>query len=298
MKIIVLGSAAGGGFPQWNCRCPTCQLARAGDPRVQPRTQAGIAVSADGESWLLVNASPDLRQQIISTPELHPRHGLRHSPIGAVLLTNGDLDAIAGLLTLRERQPFLLYGTKAALDVLDGNTVFNVLSDLVERRDFTFGKVFEAVPGLQVEAFTVPGKVPLYLEGSDPVLAEEGENVIGLEITAGGKRLVFIANCARVSDAVRKRTKGADLLMFDGTTFTDDEMPSLGLSQKTAARMGHLAMSGEGGSMAALADVDAGRRLFIHINNSNPALVDGSPERQAVEVAGWQLAHDGMRIEL
>jgi pyrroloquinoline quinone biosynthesis protein B len=298
VKIIVLGSAAGGGFPQWNCRCPTCQLAWAGDPRVQPRTQAGIAVSADGESWLLVNASPDLRQQVISTPELHPRDGLRHSPIGAVLLTNGDVDAIAGLLTLRERQPFLLYGTRAALNVLDGNTVFNVLSDLVERRDFTFGKVFEAVPGLQVEAFTVPGKVPLYLEGSDPVLAEEGENVIGLEITAGSEKLVFIANCAHVSDSVRQRAKGADLLMFDGTTFTDDEMPSLGLSQKTAARMGHLAMSGEGGSMAALADVDAGRRLFIHINNSNPALVDGSPERQAVEVAGWQLAHDGMRIEL
>lgn len=299
MKIIVLGSAAGGGFPQWNCRCPVCELAWAGDPRVQPRTQAGIAVSAGGANWVLVNASPDLRQQLLDTPELHPQSGLRHSPIASVILTNGDVDGVAGLLTLRERQAFTLFGTAETLEILAANTIFNVLADgVVERRAFGFGTTLEPAPGLRVTAFAVPGKVPLYMEDASLQIGAESGSVIGLEFRAGDARFVYIANCARVTDGVRATAEGADLLMFDGTTFTDDEMPRLGLSAKTAARMGHVAMSGPDGSLAALAGVTAGRKVFLHVNNSNPALVDGSPERQAVEGAGWQVAHDGMRFSL
>ncbi|MGQ4274510.1 pyrroloquinoline quinone biosynthesis protein PqqB [Terrihabitans sp. B22-R8] len=299
MKVLVLGSAAGGGFPQWNCRCPICQLAWRGDPRVAPRSQAGIAVSADGENWALINASPDLRQQILQNPELRPSGDVRHSPIRSVVLTNGDVDAVAGLLTLRERQNLTLFATPASLDILAANTIFGVLdSALVERRSFAFGSPFEAVVGVTVTAFPVPGKVPLYQEGADLVIGAETDSVVGLDIVANGRRLIFIANCAHVTDAIRTRAEGADLLMFDGTTFTDDEMPRLGLSHKTAARMGHVAMDGPEGSLAALAGIDVGRKVFIHINNSNPALVDGSPERAAVERAGWYVAHDGMRIDL
>jgi pyrroloquinoline quinone biosynthesis protein B len=299
VKVIVLGSAAGGGFPQWNCRCPVCALAWAGDARVTPRTQAGIAVSADGASWVLVNASPDLRQQILQTPELQPQAGLRHSPIRSVILTNGDVDGVAGLLTLRERQAFTLYGAPETLEILAANTIFNVLAtDVVERRSFNFDTPLEPVPDLEVTAFAVPGKVPLYMEDETLKIGTESGSVIGLEFRAGDGRFVYIANCARVTDGVRARAEGAELLMFDGTTFTDDEMPRLGLSAKTAARMGHVAMSGPDGSLAGLAGVRAGRKVFLHVNNSNPALVDGSPERDAVEAAGWQVAHDGMRFTL
>jgi pyrroloquinoline quinone biosynthesis protein B len=299
VKIIVLGSAAGGGFPQWNCRCPVCQLAWGGDARVAPRTQAGLALSADGENWVLINASPDLRQQILSTPELQPRNGHRHSPVRSVILTNGDVDAITGLLTLRERQSLTLYASPATLDTISFNPVFDVLAkDVVERMPFALEVPITPVPGVTVTAFAVPGKVPLYQEGANLVIGEEGEAVIGLDIAANGRRFVFIANCADVNDTVRERARGADLLMFDGTTFTDDEMPRLGLSQKTARRMGHVAMQGPEGALTRFADVEVGRKLFIHINNSNPALVDRSPERHEIEAAGWQLTYDGMRIEL
>ena len=298
MHIIVIGSAAGGGFPQWNCRCPTCRLAWAGDPRVVPRTQSSLAVSADGRDWVLVNASPDLRQQIIATPALHPRDGARHSPIRAVVLTNGDVDHVAGLLTLRERQPFALHASASLHAMLDADPVFAVLDRTLVSRHAVALDEAGRIEGLDVTAFAVPGKVPLFLESGEVEVGGETEMTVGLDIRANGRRAVHVPGCASVTPALLERIRGADLLLFDGTTFTDDEMPRLGLSPKTAARMGHVAMSGPGGSLDALAEAEVGAKVYLHINNTNPALVEGSAERRAIETAGWRIAHDGMEFRL
>ena len=288
MKTIILGSAAGGGLPQWNCRCRVCELARLHDGRVEPRTQSSIAVTQDGEHWLLVNASPDIRQQIAATRELHPRRGARHSPIAAVLLTNGDVDHVAGLLTLRESQPFALYATAATREAVDANRIFSVANpEFVPRLRIVMDEPFEPVPGLTVTMFAVPGKVPLWLEDADMVIGEATETTVGLDIAAGGCRLLYIPGCAEVTDAVKRRIAGADALLFDGTLFTDREMVEAGLGQKTARRMGHVPMSGDGGSLESLRDLPVGRRIFVHINNTNPALVADAQERRVAEAAGW-----------
>jgi pyrroloquinoline quinone biosynthesis protein B len=299
LKIVILGSAAGGGVPQWNCRCGVCELARSGDPRVTPRTQSSIAISRDGGDWLLINASPDIRQQLGETPELHPRHGTRHSPIAAVLLTNGDVDHVAGLLTLRESQPFQLYATKTTRESVDANRIFAVANpDLVPRISIKMDEPFEPVPGVVVDMFAVPGKVPLWLEYETMKIGEATETTVGLDIVAAGKRLLYVPGCAEVTDEVKRRIAGADVLLFDGTLWTDDEMVAAGLGGKTARRMGHVPMSGQGGSIESLAAVTLGRRIFVHINNSNPVLVSDTKERQIAETAGWEVGFDGMRIEL
>ncbi|MEN2978330.1 pyrroloquinoline quinone biosynthesis protein PqqB [Tistrella bauzanensis] len=306
MRVVILGAAAGGGSPQWNCRCPVCALAWAGDPRVRPRTQSSLAISANGSDWVLLNASPDLRTQILATSALHPRvtDSRRHSPITDVILTNGDIDHVAGLLTLRERQPLTIHAGPRALDILRDNAVFNVLApDMVARRPLPVDVPVTMAGGLAVTAFPVPGKVPLYMEDTTTAwtaaeTAADDGRVLGFLFQAGGRRAVCIPNCAAVTDAVRERVCGADLLLFDGTTFTDDEMPALGLSPKTAARMGHMAMDGPLGSMAALDGIDVPLKVYMHINNTNPVLVDGSPQQRLVEAAGWAIAHDGMEIRL
>lgn len=303
MRILVLGAAAGGGFPQWNCRCPVCALAWAGDPRVRPRTQSSLALSGDdGRSWVLLNASPDLRTQILATPTLHPTEGARHSPIAEVVLANGDVDHTAGLLSLRERQPFRLHAARATLDILAANRIFDVLAEgIVARQPLPLDRPVDLAGGLTMTAFPAPGKVPLYMESGmvDPAetVVEDGR-VLGFVFEAGGRRAVCLPNCAAVTPAVLARVRGADVLVFDGTTFTDDEMPRLGLSPKTAARMGHLAIDGPRGSLAGLADIRVGRRIYVHINNTNPILIEGGPERRLVEAAGWEVAHDGMEIVL
>lgn len=303
MRILVLGAAAGGGFPQWNCRCPVCALAWAGDPRVRPRTQSSLALSGDdGRSWVLLNTSPDLRTQILATPALHPAEGARHSPIAEVVLANGDVDHTAGLLSLRERQPFRLHAAQATLDILAANRIFDVLAEgIVARQPLPLDRPVDLAGGLRMTAFPAPGKVPLYMESGmvDPAetVVEDGR-VLGFVFEAGGRRAVCLPNCAAVTPAVLARVRGADVLVFDGTTFTDDEMPRLGLSPKTAARMGHLAIDGPRGSLAGLADIRVGRRIYVHINNTNPILIEGGPERRLVEAAGWEVAHDGMEIVL
>lgn len=299
LRILVLGSAAGGGFPQWNCRCPTCDLAWAGDNRVLPRTQSSLAASVDGERWLLLNASPDLRQQILATPPLQPRKRGRHSPISAVVLSNGDVDHVAGLLTLREGQPFGVYATDAVLTGLEHNPIFRVLDPaLVQRVPMALDEPIETGAGLEVTAFAVPGKVPLYEEGHEVRIGRESDTTVGLRIAASGTCFFYIPSCASVTPALLARIDGAPLLFFDGTTYTDDEMLRLGLSRKSAHRMGHVAMSGLEGSLRKFADVELQRKIYVHINNTNPVLVDGSPERGTVEAAGWEVAFDGMEIVL
>jgi pyrroloquinoline quinone biosynthesis protein B len=299
LRILVLGSAAGGGFPQWNCHCPVCELAWAGDRRVVPRSQSSLAVSADGERWLLLNASPDLRQQILANPLLQPSESGRHSPIAAVVLSNGDVDHVAGLLTLREGQPFSIYASEAVLKGLQGNAIFRVLDPvLVERTTVALDTPLQTRAGLEVTAFAVPGKVPLYEEGGEVRIGGETDTTVGLRIAGAGTNFFYIPGCASVTPALLARIRGAPLLFFDGTTYTDDEMVRLGLSRKTAHRMGHVAMSGADGSLEKFAGVELGRKIYVHINNTNPVLVEGSAERREVEAAGWEVAFDGMEIVL
>jgi pyrroloquinoline quinone biosynthesis protein B len=304
LSTFVLGAAAGGGFPQWNCNCDVCKLAWSGDPRVKPRTQASIAVttgpngSADGVSpFILVNASPDLRQQIMATPALQPR-GLRTSPIAAVVLTGGEIDQTAGLLTLRERGRFGLFGMAGTLETLDSNSMFSALAaDVVPRTPVQPGIPFKLPGGIEGEMFIVPGKVPLYLEGDNPELEAETEANAGIELRADGARVVFIPGAARLTPAIAERLADADVVLFDGTLFSDDEMIAAKAGVKTGRRMGHMPVGGPDGTLSALAGL-ARRRILIHINNTNPILIDGSPQRRIVEAAGFEVAEDGMRIEL
>jgi pyrroloquinoline quinone biosynthesis protein B len=301
LSVFVLGSGAGGGVPQWNCACAVCELAWSGSPRVKPRTQASIAVSAGAAAGaspvILINASPDLRQQILVTPALQPR-GLRASPIEAVVLTGGEVDQTAGLLTLRERGPFALYATQGTLSTLAANPIFGVLAaDVVKRHAIGAGEPFALPGGIEAELFLVPGKAPLYLEGASPALAAETEANVGIELSAAGARLVFIPGAAKLTPAIAARLAGADAVMFDGTLFTDDEMIAAGAGSKTGRRMGHMPVSGPDGTLAALKGM-ARRRILIHINNTNPILIEDSAERRAVEAAGFEVAEDGMRIEL
>jgi pyrroloquinoline quinone biosynthesis protein B len=310
MMIKVLGSAAGGGLPQWNCNGRNSADARKGAPEVAARTQASVAVTADGAQWLLLNAAPDLRQQINDTPELHPAPdgGPRNSPIKAVVLTNGDVDAVAGLLTLREGQPFTVYGTKRVLDVLASNSIFDVLdANVVKRVAMEYDEPFVVEGpwdpvGITIEAFGVPGKIPLYLEEAraGAGLGTQEGDTSGLKVTetATGRHFFFIPGCAKLDDSLRARLKGAPLLFFDGTLYTNDEMIAQGLLNKTGERIGHMNMSGSVGSIAQIAPLGVSRKIFIHINNSNPALRDGSPERAAVEQAGWEVAYDGMEVRV
>lgn len=307
MQAAILGAAAGGGFPQWNSRAPGCQRARAGDTAAKPRTQASLAIrAADGQHWFLLNASPDLRQQIEANPFLQPHGAIRSSPIAGVVLTGGDVDAIAGLLVLRERQPFTIYAAKRVLDVLDANPIFEVVArDLVPRREVRLGeKVGLHLPdgspaGLTLELFAVPGKVPLYLErpGEDPDIAEDG-NTVGAAISDGTRTLYFIPGCATMTASLAARLRGADAVCFDGTLWNDDEMIAAGIGTKTGRRMGHMSLTGPAGTLAAFEGLGVRRKVLIHINNSNPVLLDDSPEAAAMRAAGWDIGFDGMRIDL
>jgi pyrroloquinoline quinone biosynthesis protein B len=307
MLVRVLGSAAGGGLPQWNCACRNCSDVRAGLPGLAARSQSSLAVSADGVNWCLLNASPDLREQISAFAALTPsvEYGVRFSPLKSVILTNADVDHVAGLLHLREGQPFHLYGSDRILDVIAANPIFGVLADgVVTRSVVKSGTRFEpkGCPGLAIEMFWVPGKVALYLEEGtvDQNFGSGDGDVVGLKLMdrATGAFACYIPGCAEVTPDLIEQIEGAAALLFDGTLYMDDEMIVQGLSPKTGARMGHISISGEDGSIARLAGVDVGRRIFIHLNNSNPALREGSPERQAVESAGWEVAYDGMEFRL
>ena len=304
---VVLGSAAGGGFPQWNSNAPACRRSRSGDLAARARSQASLAVSANGTDWFLLNASPDLRLQIEATKHLCPREGLRSSPITGVVLTGGDVDAIAGLLHLRERHRFNIYAPSRVLAIIAANPIFDVLApDFVRRIELPLDERMElagasGASGLAVIPFAVPGKLPLYLEtaGQDPGLSEEGD-AVGLEIieTATRKSFFFVPGCAAITEQLRARLAGSALVFFDGTLWSDDEMIRLAVGSKTGKRMGHMSMSGEDGTIAAFHDLGVGRRIFIHINNSNPVLLDDSPERHIANAAGWEIAYDGMEVTL
>ena len=309
LKILILGSAAGGGSPQWNCNSPVSRAVREGNSGTSPRTQSSIAVTANGDDWILFNASPDLGSQILKNNQMHPKKDLRHSPISGVVLTNGDVDHVAGLLTLRERQNLSVYAHKRVHSVLNENSIFNVLnSDYVDRRELKMNNRFEIKDkqgeglGIEIEAFEVPGKIALWLEDESKgnnFGSEEGDT-IGLKILSkdNNKSFYYIPACAKMTSELADRVKGSEVVLFDGTLWKNDEMASSKVGEKTGQRMGHMNNSGTDGSIEAFKNLDVKRKIYIHINTTNPILLGDSNERKIVEENGWEVSYDGMEIDL
>ncbi len=303
----MLGSGAGGGFPQWNCNCDNCRALRLGSRRARPRTQSSIAASADGARWYLVNASPDIRQQIESFGGLHATGAPRGTPIQAILLTNADIDHITGLLSLREFQPLCVYSTKQVMDwVLESNAVFRAIrlfpSQCTWKTVLTSGQheivgVDGKDSGLRYEAFAVPSKPPAYLMD---LVSEWSEETIGYKITDAktGGSLAYIPGIKQIDADLLARLGGCNCVFLDGTFWSDDELIKMGIAQKSALEIGHIPMSGPGGSLAKLVPLRNVRKIYIHINNTNPILIEDSSQRRAVEEAGWEVAFDGMDLEI
>jgi pyrroloquinoline quinone biosynthesis protein B len=304
MNIHVLGSAAGGGFPQWNCGCANCAGIRAGSIAAQPRSQTCLAIETNDGSWFLVHATPDIRTQLLGFPPLHPR-ALRDSPIAGILLTNADLDQCLGLLSLRESHPLRVYATESVRQAFTfGNRLYRCLRrtpDQITWHELKLNtpqallRADDRLSGLSVTALPVPGKPPLYLE--DDVTPSPGDNVGLLFSELHGQHTCGYAPCVGGPAASVDRLLGsADCLFFDGTFWSDDELASLGIGRRTARQMAHWPLGGTDGSLEVLAKARAGRRLLIHINNTNPILRDDSLERRQVERAGVTVACDGLEI--
>ncbi len=309
LKILILGSAAGGGSPQWNCNSDVSKAVRSKENGTSPRTQSSIAVTANDSEWFLFNASPDLGSQILANRQMHPKKNLRHSPISGVVLTNGDVDHVAGLLTLRERQNLAVYAHQRVHSVLKENSIFNVLNpDYVDRREMKMNRKFELKNknghgvGLEIEAFEVPGKIALWLEdeskGQD--FGTEDGDTIGLKISSINEKesFYYIPACAKMTNDLASRIKGSSIVLFDGTLWTNDEMASSKVGEKTGQRMGHMNNSGDDGSIEAFKNLDVKRKIFIHINTTNPILLENSKERKIVEENGWEVSYDGMEINV
>ncbi|MEP0962838.1 MAG: pyrroloquinoline quinone biosynthesis protein PqqB [Roseobacter sp.] len=293
-RAHILGAAAGGGLPQWNCGCENCNLARAG--KIPSQTQSSLGVTADGKNWAVLNASPDIRHQMAACTDLHPT-GLRELPLQSVLVTNGDIDHVAGLLTLREMQPFTLFATAGIHDVLAQNPMFDALNArAVVRRTIALGDPFQLVDGIEATLFPVPGKVPLYLEGDTVKTDLIGDQTVGVKLCTGEKTAFYIPGCAILNDDLRDRLQNADYLFFDGTLWRDDEMIRAKLGQKTGKRMGHMSMSGPDGSLTAFDALEIGKKIYVHMNNTNPVLRPNSAEKTQAEAAGWIVGQDGMEI--
>jgi len=307
VRVRVLGSGAGGGFPQWNCNCANCKSFRSGSLRALARTQSSVALSADGDRWYLINASPDLRQQINAFPDLAPRTSPRGTPIQAILLTNAEIDHIAGLLSLRESQPLCLYSTRQVRDwIVETNAVFRgtfgdparcVWKPVSTTEQQEVVGIDEKGSGLRYQAFLVPGKPPAYLTS---IVSQWHEATIGYKIidAGSGQSLVYLPAIKQIDSAVLAMLERCDCFFFDGTCWSDDELVQQGLSQKTSLSMGHVPISGPNGSLAQLAGLRNARKIYTHMNNTNPLLVEDSSERQAVEAAGWEVAFDGMDLEV
>jgi len=297
VRVHILGSAAGGGFPQWNCRCPTCEAARGG--AATPRTQSSIAIRGAEGPWLLANASPDLRQQLeVFAGER--ADGVRAAPVAGVLLTDAEIDHTAGLLLLRESAtPLRVYGSEQVRRALtDGYPVLPILAEYcgVDWRTLDPGGP-AAIEGssLEVESFAAGGDAPRYLAGTGADV--EATGLVFRDRAAGGV-LTYVPGLARLDDGVLARFAESDVVLVDGTFWVDDELARLGISGRTAAQMGHVPLSGPDGTLEALARLERPRVILIHINNTNPILFERSPERDAVLAAGVEIAADGLDVEL
>jgi pyrroloquinoline quinone biosynthesis protein B len=298
MWVRVLGSAAGGGFPQWNCACPSCRAVRDGSRPARPRTQSSVAVSPDRRRWFLLNAAPDVHAQLAAFPALHPADGSRAVPLDAVLLTDAELDATLGLLLLREARGLVVHATEATRDTLDEGT--GLLRTLEAYCPVTWRPVVPGVDvpladGLSYRAFDVPTtKRPRFGGG-----AEKGR-VVGYRLTdeRTGRALVWLPAVQELTAEVREQLDGCACLLLDGTCWSDDELIRLGVGTRTAREMGHLPIGGPGGSLEQLARAAVGRTVYVHLNNTNPVLLEDAPERRLVEQHGAEVAVDGLELQL
>ncbi len=302
MRVKVLGSAAGGAVPQWNCSCSNCLRLRERTFPGLPRTQTQLAWDGAPGRWTLLNASPDLRFQIESAPELWPQNG-RQSPIHDVVLTGAEVDQVLGLLLLREFHSFHVHATASVRRILtEDNSLFNVLARFPGQvcwNDISLDRPF-SVGGAQLEALPLPGSFPGFVSASRAAELQPADAVIGLLLSpeSGGGTLAFLPGIACVSDALLERLRDCDVVLFDGTFWSDDEPSRIPGIRRTARQMGHPPISGAGGTLDRLAALRRPRKIFIHINNTNPILDEDSPEHRAVRESGWEIASDGMEITL
>jgi pyrroloquinoline quinone biosynthesis protein B len=310
MRVKVLGSAAGGGFPQWNCACPNCRRVRRGELKGRARTQAQIAVSPGGSSWLLLNASPDLRQQILQDPEFDPAQGARSSPISSIILTSPDADCVIGLLHLREFQPLRIYATSAVRRIVtEENSVFRTLersSPPVEWNDLVLERPTAVLGGAECgrqgdvlcRAVPLGGEFPDYVGDALRRDLRPEEAVIGVELVQGEKKIFYAPSLPADGEEWRRRAEESGLAILDGTFWTDDELINVRGGGKTARQMGHLPVSGANGLLEQMRSRGRARRVLIHMNNTNPVLDEQSPASAAVRAARWEVAYDGMEFQL
>lgn len=309
MHVEIPGSAAGGGFPQWNCNCRNCKSLRAGTFAAKSRTQAQVAVSDDGRSWFLLNASPDLRLQIERTPVLQPRSAGRDSPIAGVLLTSADIDQIAGLLSLRELQPFRIYCTPSLRRILqEDNSLFGMLNRVPRQVCWMDIKVRESFPllttagddsGVCCEVFSLGNKYPVYVSPERAAALNSEEALLGVMVTASsGGRLAYVPAVPAIDDRLLQLLETAELVLFDGTFWSDDELIQVQGGGATAREMGHVPVSGAEGSLRKLAGLRRPRKVFVHVNNTNPMLDESGFEYGELRAAGWELAEDGWHFNL
>jgi len=298
VRARILGSAAGGGFPQWNCRCEACEAARTGTA-ARPRTQSSLAIRGATGPWFLANASPDLRQQL-EPLAAEGANGVRATPVAGILLTDAEIDHTAGLLLLRESStPIRVYGSDAVRRALtDGYPVLTILADYcgVDWRTLEPGRPL-SVDGssLEVESFAAGGDAPRYLAGTGAEV--EASGLVFRDRSSGGV-LTYVPGLARLDDDLLGRLGASDVVLVDGTFWRDDELVRLGISKRTARQMGHVPLSGPGGTLEALARLERPRVILVHVNNTNPVLLERSPERDAVLRAGAEVAHDGLEVEV
>jgi pyrroloquinoline quinone biosynthesis protein B len=309
MRVKILGSAAGGGFPQWNCACPNCLALRTGSFHGKARSQAQVAISADSRSWFLLGASPDLRSQIEATPELHPHEGIRQSPIAGAVLANADVDHVLGLLLLRELQPLRVYATESIRRIVtENNSMFGMLQRIaaqVSWNTFAPGTPFPLLnpagenSGLRCRALSLGTHFPAYVSVQRQSELASEEASLGLVVEApSGKRLAYMPTVPQIDGALMKDLDSADVLLFDGTFWSEDELIRIQGSGQTASQMGHVPVSAAGGSLSRLAGLRHPRKIYLHINNTNPMLNEAGPEYRQVREAGWEIAEDGCQFDL
>jgi pyrroloquinoline quinone biosynthesis protein B len=306
MQVRILGSAAGGAFPQWNCACANCRAVRAGTFHGKPRTQTQLALTEDGRSWFLLGASPDLRAQIEATPELHPREGLRQSPLAGVVLANADLDHVLGLLLLRELQPLRIYATTSVRRILrEDNSVFGMLervpnqavwTDFAPGTQFNLRNVQGEDSSLRCQALSLSAHYPAYVTAERQSQLLPSEASLGFVIVSvSGSRFAYLPAVPELDDAFLQQLDGCDLLLFDGSFWSDDELIRVQGSGQTARQMGHIPVEN---SLVKLAGLRRPRKIFLHINNTNPMLDEASPQHRQVRDAGWEIAEDGWQFNL
>jgi pyrroloquinoline quinone biosynthesis protein B len=306
MKVKILGTAAGGAFPQWNCACGNCRALRAGTFHGKPRSQTQVAISENGRSWFLLGASPDLRAQIEATRELHPQDGLRQSPIAGVVLANADLDHVLGLLLLRELQPLRVHATASVRRILgEDNSMFGMLqrvpnqtvwTDIRSSQEFHLCNAQGEDSGLRCQAWSLSPHYPAYVTAERKAQLSPGEASLGFLVESPlALRLAYMPAVAQFDESLLQQLDSCDVLLFDGTFWSDDELIRVQGSGQTARQMGHVPVHE---TLSRLAELRRPRKIFLHINNTNPMLDEASPQYRQVRNAGWEVAEDGWELDL